>query len=110
KMRVAGTELLSFCSNDYLGLAADPGIAKTLLEGVVKYGTGSGASHLVSGHYAVHDELEARLAAFTGCERAQYFTTGYMANVGVIPALLGRSDAIFADRLIHASLVDGALL
>ena len=110
KMRVGGKELLSFCSNDYLGLAADPAIAKALLEGVVKYGTGSGASHLVSGHYAVHDELEARLAAFTGCERALYFTTGYMANVGVIPALVGRKDVIFADKLIHASLVDGALL
>ncbi len=110
KMRVGGKDLLSFCSNDYLGLAADPAIAKALLEGVVKFGTGSGASHLVSGHYAVHDELEARLAAFTGCERALYFTTGYMANVGVIPALVGRRDAIFADRLIHASLVDGALL
>ena len=110
KMSVGGKELLSFCSNDYLGLAADPAIAKALLEGVVKFGTGSGASHLVSGHYAVHDELEARLAAFTGCERALYFTTGYMANVGVIPALVGRRDAIFADRLIHASLVDAALL
>ncbi|MDX5363248.1 MAG: 8-amino-7-oxononanoate synthase [Pseudazoarcus pumilus] len=110
KMRVAGKELLSFCSNDYLGLAADPAIAKALLEGVVKYGTGSGASHLVSGHYDVHDQLEARLAAFTGNERALYFTTGYMANVGVIPALVGRKDAIFADKLIHASLVDGALL
>ena len=110
KMRVGGKELLSFCSNDYLGLAADPAIAKALLEGVVKYGTGSGASHLVSGHYAVHDELEARLAAFTGCERALYFTTGYMANVGVIPALVGRKDVILADKLVHASLVDGALL
>ena len=110
KMRVAGKELLSFCSNDYLGLAADPAIAKALLEGVVKYGTGSGASHMVSGHFDVHDQLEVRLASFTGCERALYFTTGYMANVGVIPALVGRKDAIFADRLIHASLVDGALL
>ena len=110
KMRVGGKELLSFCSNDYLGLAADPAIAKALLEGVVKYGTGSGASHMVSGHYDVHDALEARLAAFTGCERALYFTTGYMANVGVIPALVGRKDVILADKLIHASLVDGALL
>jgi len=110
KMRVDGKELLSFCSNDYLGLAADPAVAKALLEGVVRYGTGSGASHLVSGHYVAHDELEARLAAFTGRERALYFTTGYMANTGVIPALAGRKDAIFADKLIHASLVDGALL
>ena len=110
KMRVAGREMLSFCSNDYLGLAADPTVAKALIESVVKYGVGSGASHLVSGHYDVHDQLEERLARFLGCERALYFTTGYMANVGVIPALVGRGDAVFADRLIHASLVDGALL
>lgn len=110
KIRIDGRELLSFCSNDYLGLAAEPEIAKALLEGVVKYGTGSGASHLVSGHFDVHDQLEARLAAFTGCERALCFTSGYMANVGVIPALVARKDAIFADKLIHASLVDGALL
>tara|TARA_R110002049_G_scaffold75269_1_gene193681 strand:+ start:790 stop:1950 length:1161 start_codon:yes stop_codon:yes gene_type:complete len=110
KMRVDGRELLSFCSNDYLGLAADPTVAKALIESVVRYGVGAGASHLVSGHFDVHERLEARLAAFTGCESALYFTTGYMANVGVIPALVGRGDAIFADRLIHASLVDGALL
>ena len=110
RMRVAGREMLSFCSNDYLGLAADPTVAKALIENVVKYGVGSGASHLVSGHYDIHDRLEERLAGFLGCQRALYFTTGYMANVGVIPAIVGRGDAVFADRLIHASLVDGALL
>jgi 8-amino-7-oxononanoate synthase len=110
RMRVAGREMLSFCSNDYLGLAADPTVAKALIESVVKYGVGSGASHLVSGHYDVHDRLEERLAGFLGCERALYFTTGYMANVGVVPAMVGRGDEVFADRLIHASLVDGALL
>lgn len=110
RMRVAGREMLSFCSNDYLGLAADPTVAKALIENVVKYGVGSGASHLVSGHYDIHDRLEERLAGFLGCQRALYFTTGYMANVGVIPAMVGRGDAVFADRLIHASLVDGALL
>ena len=108
--RVDGREMLAFCSNDYLGLAGDPALVAALQAGAGRWGSGSGASHLVSGHYTVHDELERRLAAFTGCERALYFSTGFMANTGVIPALVGRGDAIFADRLNHASLVDGALL
>jgi 8-amino-7-oxononanoate synthase len=108
--RVDGREMLAFCSNDYLGLAAEPALAAALAAGAARWGAGSGASHLVSGHYEVHDALEARLAAFVGCERALYFSTGYMANTGAIPALVGRGDAIFADRLNHASLVDGALL
>jgi 8-amino-7-oxononanoate synthase len=108
--RVAGRDMLAFCSNDYLGLAGEPALAQALAAGAQRWGAGSGASHLVSGHYAVHDRLEARLAAFVGCERALYFSTGYMANTGTLPALAGRGDAIFADRLNHASLVDGALL
>ncbi len=108
--RVDGREMLAFCSNDYLGLAADPTLVAALQAGAERWGAGSGASHLVSGHYSVHDELEARLATFVGCERALYFSTGFMANTGVLPALVGRGDAIFADRLNHASLVDGALL
>src|SRR5690606_8024254 len=107
---VDGREMLAFCSNDYLGLAANPEIAQALAEAVGRIGTGSGASHLVSGHHDAHERLETRLAAFTGCERALYFTTGYMANSGVLPTLAGRGDVIFADRLNHASLVDGALL
>jgi 8-amino-7-oxononanoate synthase len=107
---VEGRPMLAFCSNDYLGLAGEPALAAALRTGVERWGTGSGASHLVSGHYGVHDELEARLAEQVGCERALYFSTGYMANTGVAPALVGRGDAIFADRLNHASLVDGALL
>src|SRR5574337_153516 len=107
---VDGRPMLAFCSNDYLGLAGDPALAAALQAGAARWGVGSGASHLVSGHYAVHDELEARLTAFVGAERALYFSTGYMANAGVTPALVGRGDAIFADRLNHASLVDGALL
>ncbi|WP_407280517.1 8-amino-7-oxononanoate synthase [Aromatoleum evansii] len=108
--RVDGRDMLAFCSNDYLGLAAEPELAAALKAGADRWGSGSGASHLVSGHYTVHDELERRLAAFVGCERALYLSTGFMANSGVIPALVGRGDAIFADRLNHASLVDGALL
>lgn len=109
-VRVDGREMLAFCSNDYLGLAAEPALAEALAEGARRWGAGSGASHLVSGHYAVHDALEQRLAAFVGLERALYFSTGFMANTGILPALVGRGDAIFADRLNHASLVDGALL
>jgi 8-amino-7-oxononanoate synthase len=109
-VRVDGRELLAFCSNDYLGLAAGQALVQALQDGARRWGVGSGASHLVSGHYAVHDALEARLAAFVGCERALYFSTGYMANAGILPALVGRGDAVFADRLNHASLIDGALL
>lgn len=108
--RIEGRDVLAFCSNDYLGLAGDPALAEALRQGATIWGAGSGASHLVSGHFAVHDRLEARLAAFVGGERALYFSTGYMANTGIIPALVGRGDAIFADKLNHASLVDGALL
>ncbi|WP_114649618.1 8-amino-7-oxononanoate synthase [Pseudothauera hydrothermalis] len=107
---VDGREILAFCSNDYLGLAGHPQLVCALAAGAQRWGAGSGASHLVSGHYRVHDELEARLAAFVGMDSALYLSTGYMANLGVLPALLGRGDAVFADRLNHASLVDGALL
>ncbi len=108
--RIEGRELLAFCSNDYLGLAGEPTLAAALAKGAARWGCGSGASHLVSGHYTVHDELEAALARFVGSERALYFSTGYMANAGIVPALVGRGDAVFADRLNHASLVDGMLL
>jgi 8-amino-7-oxononanoate synthase len=107
---VDGRTLTAFCSNDYLGLASAPALASVLAEGAARWGTGAGASHLVSGHYDVHDELESALARFVGCERALYFSTGYMANSGILPALAGRGDGIFADRLNHASLVDGMLL
>lgn len=108
--RVDGRDMLAFCSNDYLGLAGEPLLADALADGARRWGSGSGASHLVSGHYTVQEALEARLAAFVGCARALYFSTGYMANSGLIPALVGRGDAVFADRLNHASLVDGMLL
>lgn len=102
--------VLAFCSNDYLGLAAEPALGQALQAGAARWGCGSGASHLVSGHYAAHEALEARLARFVGMDDALYFSTGYMANIGVMPALVGRGDAIFADKVNHASLVDGALL
>ncbi|MCL1825400.1 MAG: 8-amino-7-oxononanoate synthase [Betaproteobacteria bacterium] len=107
---IGGRSFTVFCSNDYLGLAGDPRLAEALAEGARRWGIGAGASHLVSGHYLVQHMLEERLAAFVGRERALVFSSGFMANMGIIPALVGRNDAIFADRLNHASLIDGMLL
>ncbi len=107
---VEGREYLSFCSNDYLGLADHPHLIAAVCEGARRYGVGAGASHLISGHFSAHHALEEVLAYFTGFPRALLFSTGYMANAGVITALAGRGDAIFADKLNHASLNDAALL
>jgi 8-amino-7-oxononanoate synthase len=106
---VEGQAVLAFASNDYLGLAAHPDIARALADGALAWGAGSGASHLVSGHLGPHAELETRLAAFTGFARCLTFSTGYLANLAVTPTLAARrDDAIFADRLNHASLIDAA--
>lgn len=102
-------KLLNFCSNDYLGLANHPALVAAATGAVKTYGTGSGASHLVCGHSAEHHALEEELAAFTGRQRALLFSTGYMANTGIVQALVGRGDAVFEDRLNHASLIDGGL-
>jgi len=110
EVRVDGRSCLAFCSNDYLGLASHPQLKQALIEGVERFGVGSGASHLVVGHSSAHQQLEEALAEFTGRPRALLFSTGYMANLGVINALLGRQDAVFEDRLNHASLLDGGLL
>ena len=110
RVKVDGRDYIAFCSNDYLGLAAHPELIEAAREGAARYGVGAGASHLILGHAAAHHELEQRLAAFTGLPRAVLFATGYMANLGVITALTGRSDAVFADRLNHASLNDAAIL
>ncbi|MDR1162476.1 MAG: 8-amino-7-oxononanoate synthase [Candidatus Accumulibacter sp.] len=108
--RIDGRDRISFCSNDYLGLANDPALIEALCDGARRFGVGSGASHLVSGHIEPHETLERRLAAFSGFERALLMTTGYMANLGIVPALVGRGDAVFADRLNHASLIDAVVL
>ena len=108
--RVDGRPLISFCSNDYLGLANDPALIEAACAGARAWGVGSGASHLVSGHLAPHAALEQKLADFTGFARALLFSTGYMANLGIVPALVGRRDAVFADRLNHASLIDAVQL
>ena len=105
-----GRALLAFCSNDYLGLANHPDLIAAFKEGADRWGVGSGAAHLVNGHCAAHQALEEALADFTGRPRALLFSTGYMANLGVIAALAGRGTTVLADRLNHASLSDGALL
>jgi 8-amino-7-oxononanoate synthase len=102
--------LLAFCSNDYLGLAADPRVVEALKKGADDYGVGSGASHLVTGHSTPHHALEQELADFVGAERALVFSTGYMANIGVLSALMGRNSLIVEDKLNHASLIDAARL
>jgi 8-amino-7-oxononanoate synthase len=107
---VDGKQLLGFCSNDYLGLANHPEINQAAKQAIDKYGVGSGASHLVCGHSSEHHALEQELAEFTGRDRALLFSTGYMANLGVITALLNKSDYLFEDKLNHASLLDGGLL
>lgn len=102
-------QYLNFCSNDYLGLASHPRVVARFQRAAAEYGVGSGASHLVCGHSAPHHELEEALAAFTGRERALLFSSGYMANIGVLTTLLRRGDRVFQDRLNHASLLDGGL-
>jgi 8-amino-7-oxononanoate synthase len=110
ELRVDGRALLNFCSNDYLGLAADPRLVEALRRGAERWGVGAGASHLVCGHTAAHHALEEALARFTGRPRALLFASGYAANMGTIGALLGPGDRVLEDRLNHASLLDGGWL
>jgi 8-amino-7-oxononanoate synthase len=105
-----GRELIDFSSNDYLGFARHPALARAMAESAAHAGAGSGASHLITGHGAEHARLEEELAAFTRRERALLFSTGYMANLAVITALAGRGERVVLDRLCHASLIDGARL
>jgi len=110
RVTVDGKPYLSFCSNDYLGLANHPQLIAALQQGAQQYGVGAGASHLVSGHSGAHHELEQALAAFVGKPDALLFSTGYLANFGAVQALVGRGDTVFADKLNHASLNDAMLL
>jgi 8-amino-7-oxononanoate synthase len=110
---VDGRELLAFATNDYLGLARHPQVVAALQAGAAQWGAGAGASHLVSGHYSPHAALESELAAFVqpgGGAQALTFSAGYLANLAIVTALVGRGDAVFADRLNHACLNDAALL
>lgn len=110
RVQVNGDALLCFCSNDYLGLASHPKVIEAFTAAARRYGVGSGASHLVSGHTTEHHLLEETFARITGRDRALLFSTGYMANLSVITALLDKPDAVFEDKLNHASLIDGGLL
>ena len=108
-LQIDGRTVVNFCSNDYLGLANHPDVVSAFKAAADHYGVGSGSAHLICGHSTAHQALEEELANFTGRDRALLFSTGYMANIGVISALLGRGDVVFEDRLNHASLLDGGL-
>lgn len=110
RVTVAGRTLVNFCSNDYLGLANHPALIAAAQQGAARWGVGSGASHLVVGHSAAHQGFEETFAAFVGKPAALSFSTGYMANLAVVSALVGREDAVFGDKLNHASLNDACLL
>lgn len=110
QVRVDGRDCLAFCNNDYLGLANHPYLAEAMAKAARQYGVGSGASHLVLGHSELHHQLEEALARFCQRPRALLFSTGYMANLGTLTALLDKQGAVFEDRLNHASLLDGGLL
>ena len=107
---VDGRRLVDFSSNDYLGLAGHPALAEAMAACATRCGAGSGASHLISGHGREHAALEEELAELTGRPRAILFSTGYMANLGVVTALAGRGESVLLDRLSHASLIDAGLL
>jgi 8-amino-7-oxononanoate synthase len=110
RVTVDGRDYVAFCSNDYLGLAAHPNLIDAARVGAQRYGVGAGASHLILGHSHAHHQLEAALARFVDLPAALYFSSGYMANLGLVTALAGRGDCIYADKLNHASLNDAALL
>lgn len=110
RVTINGKEAILLCSNDYLGLAGHPALAKASIQAAERFGSGSGASRLVSGNFELHELLEKRIAAFKGTEAAILFNSGYSANIGTIQAVAGRGDTIYSDRLNHASIVDGAVL
>jgi 8-amino-7-oxononanoate synthase len=110
ELLIQGARVINLCSNDYLGLAADPVIARAAADALLEHGLGAGAARLVTGTHALHRRAEARLARFMHKASALLFSTGYAANVGAVQALLGRDDVIFSDALNHASLIDGARL
>ncbi|MCQ4256953.1 8-amino-7-oxononanoate synthase [Stutzerimonas stutzeri] len=110
EVTVDGELLLAFCSNDYLGLASHPDVIRAMQQGAERWGVGGGASHLVMGHSTPHHLLEEALADFTGRPRALLFSTGYMANLAAVTALVGQGDTVLEDRINHASLLDAGLL
>ncbi|MBI4008011.1 MAG: 8-amino-7-oxononanoate synthase, partial [Planctomycetes bacterium] len=106
-LKIAGKQYLSFCSNNYLGLAEHPKVRQAAIEAIEKYGWGAGASRLVSGNTALHERLEEEIARFKHTEASIIFPTGYMANIGSICSLVSREDIVIGDILNHASIVDG---
>ena len=110
KVSVAGTDMILLSSNNYLGLSCHPKLKEFAISALTKYGTGAGASRLVSGNMRIHQELEERIASFKECSSAVLFSTGYMANIGVITSLAGEGDLILSDSLNHASIIDGCKL
>jgi len=108
--KVDGKDVISFCSNDYLGLANHPQLRAAFQQGAENWGVGAGAAHLVNGHRRPHQALEEALAEFTGQPRALLFSTGYMANLAIATALLGKGDSVIQDKLNHASMIDAAQL
>ncbi|MBU1236167.1 MAG: 8-amino-7-oxononanoate synthase [Gammaproteobacteria bacterium] len=110
EMLVDGRPALSFASNDYLGFAHHPRLIDAAARGLSTWGVGAGASEFLGGHFTPNRELETKLAEFVGAQKALHFATGYMANIGIVPALAERGDAIFADKLNHASLIDAVRL
>ncbi len=110
QVQIGDERLLAFCSNDYLGLASDPRVIEAFCAGARAHGVGAGASHLLSGHSIAHHALEEELAEFVGAPRALLFSSGYMANLGVMAALTNRHGTVLEDRLNHASLIDAARL
>ena len=110
RVTIDGQRVVSFCSNDYLGLAADPALVQAAHAALDECGVGAGAAHLITGHHRFHEDFETAFARFVGKPAALLFSTGYMANLGVLTALLGRRGEVFGDKLNHASLVDAAQL
>jgi 8-amino-7-oxononanoate synthase len=110
ELLIRGARVINLCSNDYLGFASDPAIARAAADALLEHGLGAGAARLVTGTHALHRRAEARLARFTAKPSALLFSTGYAANIGAVQALVGKDDVIFSDALNHASLIDGARL
>ncbi len=108
RQTIDGRQVLSFCSNDYLGLANHPDIKQAFIQAIENYGVGSGSAHLINGHSQLHHDCEQHLAEFTGRDRALLFSNGYMANLAIASALLSRHDFVYQDKLNHASLIDAA--
>jgi 7-keto-8-aminopelargonate synthetase-like enzyme len=110
RMEVDGREVLLFAGSNYLDLAHHPEVVEAAVRAARDFGCAAGGSRLINGNLALHERLEAELAEFLGTESALVFATGYMANVGAIPALAGRGDAVVSDALCHASIIDGCRL